>query len=208
MPSYRANYYQGPFIRNINGLGAFSFHEFMIASELDIAMTASISPSNTVQLNWQRSSDATSYVLEKKAPGQSEFSTFKTFAAGTNNFEDIDVAVNSSYSYRIKSYSTLSESAYLETTVKTMPLLSTDPITEMTWKVYPNPTQDYIDIEFPNVVSGGFEITSVGGKSIFSTDIKSSKSLRVVLGNTPAGIYLVTFKNKNGLIFSKRVLKN
>ena len=208
LPSYRLNYYQGPFIRNSRDLGAFSFHEFAISPALaNNALVASISTFNTIQLNWQKSADALFYVLEKKAPGESQFTVIKTLDAVNNSYEDIDVAVNSSYSYRIKSYSALSESGLSEVNVKTMPLLSVEPVAKISWKVFPNPAQNYLDIEFPDITSGTLELMSINGKSMLAMDIKSTKTVRMKLTSVPTGVYQAIFKNKNGLISTKRILK-
>ncbi|TDE18331.1 sialate O-acetylesterase [Dyadobacter psychrotolerans] len=209
LPSYKKGYYQGPYIKNIRGLGAFSFHEFTISPALaNNMLTSTLSAVNTVQLSWQKSTEATSYILEKKSPGQAGYSAFKIFDNTVSAFEDADVAVNSSYSYRMKSYSALSESPLSETTIKTMPLLATEPVTSgMVWKVFPNPTPDYVEIEFADVVSGNIELLSVNGNKLGSVDVMSSKTAHMTLTNSSAGIYFLTFRQKNGHITTKRIVK-
>ena len=208
LPAFKYGYYQGPFLQNIAGVGAFSFHEVPIYPALgDNTLIAKVSETNTIQLDWQKSGEALSYVLEKKTEGQPAFTPLKTFDKTIGTFEDPDVALSTTYVYRLKAIGTLSESSFSETTVKTMTILATEPASDFEWKVYPNPTQDFVEVEFKNSSSGSLEIVSAGDQKITSLQLKATLNARIDLTAKPAGLYLVTFRKINGDIITRKIVK-
>jgi hypothetical protein len=207
LPSHRIGYYPGPFLRNAHGLGAFSFHEFQIAPALNgNNLKTTLSQANTVQLSWEKG-NSTSFILERKAKGENSFVTLKTFDASVNTFEDSDVGINMSYTYRLKSANALSESPYSESTIETMTLLATEPLVRMQWNAFPNPVNNTIKIEFQNPVTGKLILRSVSGKELLTSNLKNETSANMSLTGFSTGIYILVFRNKNGAETTQRMLK-
>lgn len=63
--------------------------------------------------------------------------------------------------------------------------------------MYPNPTRDYVILEFPNAASGTIEITDVMGKTMTRQQIRGSR-VEVSLPDWPSGVYLVYFTDPSG----------
>jgi hypothetical protein len=205
--SYKEGYYHGPFLYNTNGVGAFSFHEVAIYAALnDPNLSASVTAVNTVQLQWKTDGTA-SYILEKKKEGQSAFTLLKTFDQNTTGFEDTDVAINTSYTYRLKGISDLSETPIAEAVVKTMSLLGTEPLSGMEWNVYPNPTRDFLDIDFKKTLSGTLSLTNITGQNIYAVYVNASSKVKIDLAGYASGLYIVTFTKKNGEVIQKRIVR-
>lgn len=208
LPSFKNGYYHGPFLQNTNGLGAFSFHEVAINPALaDNSLTSKVAAENIVELSWQKSDEAVSYVLEKKPEGQSTFTPLKTFDKNTLSFKDADVALNATYTYRLKAIGSQSESSFSETIVKTLLILGVEPVSDMVWKTYPNPTRDFVEIEFKDVVSGHIALATANGTNLILQEVNSSSSARIDLTTAPAGLYFLTFQKKNGEVTTKRIMK-
>jgi hypothetical protein len=206
--SYKDGYYHGPFLYNAKGLGAFSFHEVTINPALDdLTLAAAVTQSNTIKLNWKKSGEGSSYTLEKKAEGQSEFKVLRTFDQNVLTYEDADVAINTAYTYRMKAINSLSESPISEIAVKTMSLLGTEPVSDMEWKIYPNPTRDFIEVNFKNNVSGKLTLSNIIGQNVYSVIINASSNALINMTNSTSGLYFITFTKKNGDVITKRIMK-
>lgn len=69
-----------------------------------------------VAVSWNdNSSDETGYVLQRKAPGEADFSDYQTLAAGAAAYSDTAVNSDSLYSYRVKAVRGTQSSAYSAT---------------------------------------------------------------------------------------------
>jgi hypothetical protein len=208
LPSFKNGYYHGPFLQNTKGLGAFSFHEITINPALaDNNLTSKVSTENIVELSWLKSEDAVSYILEKKSEGQSTFMPLKTLDKNTLSFNDPDVEFNASYTYRLKTVGALSESPFSEIIVKTLIILGTEPAADMVWTTFPNPTRDFVEIQFKDAVSGNVQLTAANGSNLISREVHASTYVRIDLTTSPAGLYFLTFKKKNGDITTRKIVK-
>ncbi|MCW3128273.1 MAG: hypothetical protein JWO03_3931 [Bacteroidetes bacterium] len=79
-------------------------------------------------------------------------------------------------------------------------------IDEMSFRITPNPTRDWLHIAFPKLVSGFLTVTDITGKELIVTDIKASVSETIDARRLPAGIYIATFKNAD-CTYSQKVVK-
>jgi hypothetical protein len=207
--SFRRKRYNGPYIKNTRGLGAFSFHEFPIASALeDPSLISAISNSNVVQLSWKKITDATSYILERKEASHAEFTKIKTFADNsTTLFDDASVNFDRTYIYRISAIGTKSESQS-ETTIKSLELLGVEPEPSVNdIVIFPNPAKDFMDVTFPHPVTGKMTLVTTSGKTVSSAFIDNSKKAKMSVSNIPASTYILTFTSKNGVIMARRIVK-
>jgi hypothetical protein len=71
-------------------------------------VTAQPTYNNAGVVKWQAVQDATSYTIDRKIGGETDFIFYKEISA--NELIEKDLKVNTSYSYRVKAFSSLSES--------------------------------------------------------------------------------------------------
>lgn len=69
-------------------------------------------------------------------------------------------------------------------------------------RIYPNPFQDFIEIELENEMQSIVTISDVLGKEIYSNN-HNSKNIHVDLHNLVKGQYFLTISNKNGISIHK-----
>jgi hypothetical protein len=71
-------------------------------------------------------------------------------------------------------------------------------------KIYPNPTNDYFDIELSQVSKGYISLSDINGKQVTRIDLTNSINYRIPVTNVPNGIYMLTIVADN-TIQSKKV---
>jgi hypothetical protein len=211
LPAYKGEQvrsYNGPFLKNVRGLPAFSFQEITIADLLVVnPFTAKESDLATVIVSWA-SAGAESYVLERKTETDTDFKPVKTFDGKTLSYEDKDVSPDATYNYRIQAFSSSSQSVVKTVSIKTVPLLSVKPnAREMFWSVYPNPVSDEIRIEFKNAVTGSFNLSNVAGQKLLSGSLDAQNYHRVSVSTLPSGIYILSLTREDGSVITQKILK-
>ena len=72
-------------------------------------------------------------------------------------------------------------------------------------KLYPNPANDYINIDLPSV-SGNISIVNITGKTILKKDIRSSVE-RIDLSDLNSGIYLVRIQDGPAVLTKKLIIR-
>jgi hypothetical protein len=71
-------------------------------------------------------------------------------------------------------------------------LLSTeDNLSLSKFKVYPNPVNDFVYVDFPSPTSGMLEIYSMSGQLVQSTHFSNQTHVQIAMDKLPAGMYLV-----------------
>ncbi|QRR04255.1 T9SS type A sorting domain-containing protein [Dyadobacter sandarakinus] len=211
LPAYKGEkvrVYYGPFLKNSRGLGAFSFQEVPIAAPLVFSVfEAKENLFSTVNVTWA-SSGADTYVLERKAEDETGFSQLGNFNAATLAYEDKDVVPDVTYIYRIQGFSAAAESVIMTDTIKTAPLLSVEPSQQdLVWQIYPNPAAEQLEISFRNPTTGTVTLANAKGQGVQSKALVAQTSLRLNLSALPAGIYIVSLIQKNGITMSRKLLK-
>jgi hypothetical protein len=202
--------FTGPYLINKRGLGAFSFYDVAINNGLPaITLSTTKTEVNSVSLTWNKSDDATGYVLEKKSKNAPEFQTVKHFDANQLTYVDKDVSENEAYIYRIKAYNDFSESAFVLSEIDLSPVLSVEHENRNTrLQTYPNPVTDLLQVSFSEKVTGEVQIVNVHGQRYHLSEIKAINNIEVNTSVWPKGIYIIIFTNKSGKSVSKTVLKN
>ncbi len=74
------------------------------------------------------------------------------------------------------------------------------------FKIYPNPTSNFINIETDNNTNYSIEILDITGKLVYSTKTASNKKIK--LNNFNSGIYLLRIKDNDNIISSKKIIIN
>lgn len=74
-----------------------------------------------------------------------------------------------------------------------------------TLKIYPNPTNDKLFIEFNEYKPSFVEIINSSGQLIQSFEVKNSKT-QIKIENLSRGLYFIKIKNENGLT-TKKIIK-
>ncbi len=74
---------------------------------------------------------------------------------------------------------------------------------ENIYKIYPNPTFDFLTIEGPTEMSE-IKIQNIYGVSIIRT---KGEVKNIDMSPLPSGIYFITINNKNGKVFTDRIIK-
>ena len=104
---------------------------------------------NSLKLDWKPILNATSYILERKAPNQ-DFKVWGTYESAVLSFTDKDLDPNTAYVYRMKAYGNKTESAYTLidgrtpaklTTPEIVTIVSTYQSLKILWKSVQNVTQ-------------------------------------------------------------------
>ena len=207
--SYNIGIFNGPYLTNKRGLGAFSFHNVIINPGLSPITLQSVKTDlNTVNLTWKPNAEATGYILERKLKGAADFLTVKEFTSTQLTYEDKDVSNSSAYLYRIKAFNSISETAYAISEIDLSPILAVEPGSENSrWKPYPNPVTDLLTIDFPGYFTGTIEVFNMHGQAYYSALLKATKKSEFNTSLWPKGIYIVHLKNDKGMINSKTIVK-
>ncbi|CAG4989781.1 hypothetical protein DYBT9275_00379 [Dyadobacter sp. CECT 9275] len=211
LPAYKGEQvktYYGPFLKNLRGLGAFSFQEVAIADALVFSkLKAEESDRASVMVSWE-SAGAQTYVLEKMVENGGGYLPLKTFDSKTLSYEDTDVSAGVTYSYRIQAFSPASQSAAQTVTIKTSPILAVNPHEQASfWDIYPNPVSAQLSIDFKTSTSGTLQLFNVGGEKIKSLYLSSCSGQQLNMELLPAGPYIISFTKRDGTILSRKILK-
>lgn len=110
LPGY-ARAFPGPFIKNKQGVGAFSFWEVPIGPPLaPLTNFAADAVSGTaIQLSWTDHPTEQVYVLERKRPFDAAYTRLVQLPAGTTNFTDYSLSHAVTYQYRLRAVTTNAE---------------------------------------------------------------------------------------------------
>lgn len=74
------------------------------------------------------------------------------------------------------------------------------------FKIYPNPTSDYVNIENSNQLPISVKIFNVLGKEVLTTEASSNFKVKINVSSLKAGVYLLQAVS-NGLIKTSRLIK-
>ncbi len=65
------------------------------------------------------------------------------------------------------------------------------------WSIFPNPTSDYISLEFSQAVSGSLVIYSSSGKRVLSKPLHNTVNVSTDISHLPAGQYVLEVMDNN-----------
>ncbi len=206
--SFNIAIYTGPFLRNKRGLGAFSFDKVSIGMLLPNVALSANRTFNSVILTWPAVETANKYVLERKKSNSAPYEVLKQLDGQTLSFEDRDIELNATYTYRIQAFSDISQSAYSTVTVDLSPILGNEiGAKNMLWQMFPNPTDRVLRVEFKNAATGTIAVMNAKGQVLHRKTLKASSSEEINVANWPTGTYLLNFENQDGVRTAQQFLK-
>jgi Secretion system C-terminal sorting domain/Carbohydrate esterase, sialic acid-specific acetylesterase/Fibronectin type III domain len=139
----------------IKGIGTFTESPF---ASIDIKTLANLSQPdlsltvinfNSLRVDWKAIPNATSYILERKAPNK-DYQIWGVFEPTVFSFTDKDLLPSTTYSYRLKALSPTTESIFVSIDGRTpamleIPQMDIIPTSfdtfKITWKLVPNATK-------------------------------------------------------------------
>ena len=80
-------------------------------------------------------------------------------------------------------------------------------ISQLKNKIFPNPTNDYIQVKLFENVSGSYSIFSIDGKRIISQQFNYVKNLQIDFSNLPNGIYILNLQSIEGKVSFNKIIK-
>ncbi|HYD20157.1 MAG TPA: T9SS type A sorting domain-containing protein, partial [Flavipsychrobacter sp.] len=72
-------------------------------------------------------------------------------------------------------------------------------------QVYPNPVTDIVRVQLPDA-NGTLTVINSGGQAIYTKDHRDSSELSINTASWPAGVYTIRWANKNGELYSTRLV--
>ena len=72
-----------------------------------------------------------------------------------------------------------------------------------TMKLYPNPSQGQLQVEFRHTTSGRLSIVDMLGKQVYQMQWSESKHQQIQLPEIPSGLYAIIFQNEKEVISEK-----
>ena len=159
----------------------------------------------TIKLKWKSIPTANKYILERQANGETNFQ--KIFETD-NLLEFIDTKLkdNSTYNYRLKAFSNVSESNYAMIEAKTAGVLANNSEQIDVFKLFPNPANDKLTLLFNQPISGSLNLIDLTGKSILEISLNKEKSIELDVSSFKKGIYLVLIKTNQELYSQKLII--
>lgn len=200
--------YAGPYLLNKRGLGAFSFDKVGIGVLLPSVKLSANRTYNSVILTWPAVETATSYVLQRKKSDSAPYEVVKQLDGQSLSFEDRDIQLNATYTYRIQAFNDISQSGYATVTVDLSPILGNEiGARNMLWQLFPNPTDRVLRVEFKNAATGTMAVLNAKGQILHRKALKASKGEEINVANWPTGTYLLNFENQDGVRTAQQFIK-
>lgn len=198
--------FNGPYLKNKRGFGAFSFNKVAIGGPILLSTFSGEPGGAMVFLKWSEAAGATQFILERKMEGGA-FSVLKVLDKSILRYDDFDVREDAKYTYRLIAINDQSESLPKEVTVTYSPVLGIEPTASANWKVFPNPFSTELHIEFNSEQNGLLEVYSGSGQRIEKMNLQKSRLAVFSSVQWPAGLYIVSLVDENGKRFSQKVVK-
>lgn len=161
---------------------------------------------NTIKVSWNSVSGATQYVLERKS--NNNFIEIAKIDASITEYSDATLTENTNYTYRIKAFSSTSESLYSNTASgNTSTVLATEDEITTAFKLYPNPTHAVISIDFQQKSSGKISIIDFSGSVLYEEEIKNLQLHSIDIRHLKKGMYFLVLSNTEGNFAHKFLLE-
>ena len=158
----------------------------------------------SLKVVWKPVATANKYVLERQSSTDANFNkVFET--TNLTEYKDVSLKNNETYSYRLKAFSDISESIFAKVDVKTLTVLANLNEDVEAFKVYPNPSKDYINIVFLKPTSGELNFTDLLGKRIFTQGFDKQNSLKINVSGFQKGLYFMIL-NSNQQVFTRKIM--
>ncbi|GAB2556923.1 sialate O-acetylesterase [Spirosoma areae] len=214
LPAYfsdnTSEFYNGPTLRNTRGMRAFSFDGVPIADAIAPVTTLAGKPisEKQIQLTWTASAMAQTQVLERadgvSAPYKQIAVLGGTVATYTDNALPDPLGT---YLYRLRAYSSASESAY-SNVVRAQPLiLGLEPAMPAV-QLYPNPlaADRLLHVVADRVTFVELTVRDVLGRAVKNWQGTARNVLTIRLDELEAGMYIADLKTADGQTLRRKVI--
>ncbi len=74
-------------------------------------------------------------------------------------------------------------------------------------KVFPNPVQDFLTVQFPDLVSGSLEVRNTSGSLIIKQDVSALKEINLDISSLEIGMYFIQASGLNKARYHAKFLK-
>ncbi|MCF0056178.1 T9SS type A sorting domain-containing protein [Dyadobacter sp. CY356] len=193
--------YLGPYLTNKSGMRALSFYNVNIGTALTIpVLTATIDELANVTLSWPSTTDAKSYVLQRKTSSETSFKTIANLT--TQTYQDNLSSETGEVTYRLKSIGQLSESAdYGYANVQAPVVLGVLKEADNLISVFPNPANrhDKITVQFKQAVSGNLNVINASGQIIVRQKVNRKSELILDISNLSPATYFIQLDSEEKL---------
>jgi len=160
----------------------------------------------SIKLKWKAIASANKYSLERQSVGETSYQ--KIFeSVNLLDFTDTKLKENSIYNYRLKAFSSNSESIFATINLKTLAILAVISEEERFVKVFPNPANAKLTISFIEPISGNLSLINLTGEMVFEQNFTKQKSVEINVSFFKKGIYLVIVKTNQELYTQKVVIE-
>jgi len=174
-------------------------------------LVATASSDTSIVLDWVDITDnETGFQLERSTSFNGGYSLIATLTENIETYEDTGLTPETGYYYRVRAFNDQDTSIYSNKAFAATVIVDTDaPSLLSNFKVYPNPTEGQVFIEWKNPVSASvvIRLLDVSGKALTSRTVPGSQQKqRISTEGLPAGFYWLEISNQ-GLKQSYKLIK-
>ena len=169
-------------------------------------LTTDLITTESIKLLWKAIPNANKYVLERQLPTDLSFQKiFET--PNLLEFVDVSLKNNQIYTYRLKAYADVSESDYVKIEAKTLVILANEYEENDTFKVFPNPTKEILNVVFAKPITGELNIMDAVGRILIKQNLAKQNTLKMDVSALPKGIYFMIIQTEDK-IYSRKIAVN
>ncbi|MEM6525779.1 MAG: T9SS type A sorting domain-containing protein [Bacteroidota bacterium] len=198
----------------INGSGNNLYIDNIIISPNYIINTPeiiSISDNNAGNniIAWNdNSNNEQGFVIERRASDEVEFSVHDSLVVNATIYADLNNEKGLIYSYRVRAYGLVSSSEY-SNEVDNSDLITSLPESiaelESSVKIYPNPTDQVLNISSVKYIISSVTIFDLYGREVFY-DRFNSLEATINVENYPKGTYLIVLNESSEMLLKKLIV--
>ncbi|MBK6267275.1 T9SS type A sorting domain-containing protein [Marivirga sp. S37H4] len=159
-----------------------------------------------VSISWEDNSNIElSYSIYRKTDSE-DFVEIDKVSADVTNFIDSEVLPNQQYTYRVSANNSYLSSVSNELVINTTSILSNDRGLSSDLNLYPNPSKDYLIIEFKqDQMIYDIKIFDSNGNSYSFDSEKISEGMKIITKYLPNNILFISF-NINNTSYTKKII--
>ncbi|MCU0439627.1 MAG: fibronectin type III domain-containing protein [Raineya sp.] len=175
-------------------------------------LTATAVSTSQINLSWaDNANNETAYKVERSPDGVNGWTEIAgNLPANTATYSDNGLTANTTYHYRVRASNAGGNSAYSNVAnAKTQEDATTaiNPELDKAISVYPNPTQNHIQINLTKIQTSDTQITIYNSTGIIIKTLSShDKLIYLTFDELPKGVYYIRIKTDNGTSLKKIVL--
>jgi hypothetical protein len=160
------------------------------------ALKATAASEFSIKLTWDNIGGTNTYQIEKDASNNS-FQVLTKTDGNTITFTDTKLEANTTYNYRIKAFSSFSESNYAFASATTLIILGFDDPSFSKTLLYPNPNNGKFIVKFEKPYSGELRVIDYLGRENYNAKLNQSTEKELDLSHLPSGNYFINCQSGN-----------